>query len=66
MLITDIRILDEITDIENDSIDVCVDCEDGYTFTVSISTIKNVVQRMDAEKSNFSKPDLDIIVCYTA
>ncbi len=62
MLITDIRILNEITDIENDSIDVCVDSADGYTFTVSISTIKNVVRRMDAEKSNFSKPDLVIIV----
>ena len=62
MLITDIRILNEITDIENDSIDVCVDVEDGYTFIVSISTIKNVVQRMDAEKSNFFQPDLDIIV----
>ena len=37
MLITDIRILNEITDIENDSIDVCVDVEDGYTFIVSIS-----------------------------
>ena len=29
MLIRNIRILDEITDIENDSIDVCVDSEDG-------------------------------------
>jgi hypothetical protein len=63
MLIKNIRILDEITDIENDSIDVCVDFEDGYTFTVSIATTKNLLQRMDEEKSNFSNPsDLVIVV----
>jgi hypothetical protein len=63
MLIQNIRILDEITDIENDSIDVCVKSEDGYTFTVSIATTKNILQRMDEEKSNFSNPsDLVIVV----
>ena len=63
MLIRNIRILDEITDIENDSIDVCVDSEDGYTFTVSIATTKHLLQRMDEEKSNFSNPnELTIVV----
>lgn len=63
MLIKNIRILDEITDIENDSIDVCVDSEDGYTFTVSIATTKYLFQRMEQEKSNFSNPkELVIIV----
>lgn len=63
MLIKNIRILNEITDIENDSIDVCVDSEDGYTFTVSIATINHLLQRMDQEKSNFSQPDdLTIVV----
>ena len=62
MLIRNIRILDEITDIENDSIDVCVDSEDGYTFTVSIVTTKHLLQRMDQEKSNFSNPNELIIV----
>lgn len=47
MLIRNIRILDEITDIENDSIDVCVDSEDSYTFIVSIATTKHLLQRMD-------------------
>ena len=42
MLIKNIRILDEITDIENDCIDVCVDSQDGYTFTVSIATTKHL------------------------
>ena len=54
MLIKNIRIIDQITDIENDSIDIFVDSEDGYTYTVSIATIKNLLQRMDQEKSNFS------------
>ena len=62
MLIKNIRILDEITDIENDSIDVCVDSEDGYTITVSIATTKHLLQRMDEEKSNFSNPNELIIV----
>lgn len=62
MLIRNIRILDEITDIENDSVDVCVDSEDGYTFIVSIATTKHLLQRMDEEKSNFSNPNELIIV----
>ncbi len=63
MLIKNIRIIDEITDIENDSIDVCVDSEDGYTFTVSIATTKHLLHRMDEEKSNFSNPnELTIVV----
>ena len=63
MLVRNIRILDKITDIENDSIDVCVDSEDGYTFTVSIATTKHLLQRMDEEKSNFVNPnELSIVV----
>ena len=62
MLIKNIRIIDEITDIENDSIDVCVESEDGYTYTVSIATTKNLLQRMDQEKSNFSNPSELVIV----
>ena len=52
MVIKNIRVLDEIIDIENDSIDVCVDFEDGFRYTVSIATIKNILQKMDDEKIN--------------
>ena len=64
MLIKDIRIIDEIVDVENDSIDVCVDCEDGQSFTVTITTIKYLLQKINEEKSNFSNPgeNLTIIV----
>src|SRR4051812_48833045 len=62
MRIKNIRIFEEITDTENDCIDVCVDSEDGYTFTVSIATTKYLLQRMDDEKSNFSDPNELVIV----
>jgi len=62
MLIKNIRIVNQITDIENDSIDVFVDSEDGYTYTVSIATIKNLLQRMNQEKSNFSPPSELVII----
>jgi len=62
MLIKNVRIVDQITDIENDSINVFVDSEDGYTYTVSIATTKNLLQRMDQEKSNFSRPSEMVIV----
>ena len=56
------RILDEITDIENDSINVCLNSEEGYTFTVSIATTEHLLQRMDEERSNFSNPNELIVV----
>jgi hypothetical protein len=63
MRIENIRILDEIVDSENDSIDVCVDGEDGYTYTISICTIKYILRKMDQENSNFCNPrDFVIIV----
>ena len=62
MLIKNVRILDEIMGIYDDSVDVCVDFEDGSTFTVSVATTKNLLSRMDQEKSNFSNPDDLVIV----
>jgi hypothetical protein len=34
--------LKDITDIENDNIDVFVEVEDGYTYTVVVATPKNI------------------------
>jgi uncharacterized FAD-dependent dehydrogenase len=63
MLIKNIRILSTIEDIENDSIDVCVDSEDGYTYTVSLCTPKYFLQQMDQETNNFFQPgQMEIIV----
>ena len=33
--------LEDITDIENSNIDVFVELEDGYTYTVVVATAKN-------------------------
>lgn len=62
MLIKNIRIFEQINDIENDCVDVCLDCEDNYTFTVSIATTKYILEKMDLEKINFSKPRDHVIV----
>jgi hypothetical protein len=53
MLIKNIEIINNIIDIENDNVDVCGDSEDGYTYTISIATTKNILQEMDREKTNF-------------
>jgi predicted nucleotidyltransferase len=45
--------LEDITDIENSNIDVFVELEDGYTYTVVIATAKNIVSLMDKEKMNY-------------
>lgn len=53
MLIKSIRFADEITDLEDDNIDVFVESQDGYTFIVVVATTKNLLRRMDEGKSNF-------------
>ena len=48
---------------KNDSIDVCLDSEDGYTYTVSMCTAKYILQKMDRETSNFFEPgQMEIVV----
>jgi hypothetical protein len=56
------NLLEEIPDIEDYNLDVFVELEDGYTYTVSIATTKNLLQRMNQEKSNFSNPSELVIV----
>ena len=62
MLIKYIKIFEKITDIEDDCIDVCVGFEDGYTYAITVTTVKNILQRMDEKKSNFSNPRASVIV----
>ena len=54
--------LEDITDIENSNIDVFVELEDGYTYTVVIATAKNIVSLMDKEKTNFLEPGDPFII----
>jgi hypothetical protein len=61
MRIKKIEIFEEIVDFYNDNIDVCVDL-DGYTYTVSVTTTKNILQKMNEEKTNFYPPGGPIII----
>jgi hypothetical protein len=54
--------LEDITDIENNNIDVFVELEDGYTYTVVVATVKNIESLMDKEKINFSEPGDPFII----
>ena len=55
-------LLEEIPDIEDYNLDVFVELEDGYTYTVVIATAKNMVSLMDNEKTNFSEPGDPFII----
>ena len=55
-------LLEEIPDIEDYNLDVFVELEDGYTYTVVIATAKNILSLMDNEKINFSEPGDPFII----
>jgi hypothetical protein len=56
MLIKSIEFAHEITDVENDNVDVFVKSEDGYIYTVVVATPKDFLEKMDQEKINFLEP----------
>jgi hypothetical protein len=64
MKVVNIRISDDWKgiDIENDNIDVCVDTEDGYTYTLNFTTPKNLQFLMEKEKMDYYGPDYPFIV----
>ena len=45
--------LSEVKDVENDNIDVFIELDDGMTYTVVVSTPKNVLLQMDNEGLNY-------------
>lgn len=65
MLIKDLSFsiyLEDITDIENDNIDVFVELENAYVYTVVIATAKNIESLMDKERMNYFEPDYPFII----
>jgi hypothetical protein len=54
--------LEDITDIENSNIDVFVELEDAYTYTVVVATAKNIESLMDKEKMNYFEPGSPFII----
>lgn len=56
MDICNIQILSEIEDPKNDSIDICFDSESGDSFILTFYTPKNILERMEWDKTNFLDP----------
>jgi len=54
--------LEDITDIENSNIDVFVELENGYTYTVVVATAKNIESLMNKEKMNYFEPGHPFII----
>lgn len=53
MEIKSIRILEEIKDINCDTIDVCVESKTGYVYTVVVSTPNDLIAEMNERGANF-------------
>ena len=64
MKVTYIRILDDLEnmDIENDNVDVFVQTDDGYTYTLSLATPKHLQFLMDKEEIDYTRPGYPFIV----
>uniref|UniRef100_UPI004056DA66 hypothetical protein n=1 Tax=Candidatus Electrothrix sp. TaxID=2170559 RepID=UPI004056DA66 len=48
--------------IENSNIDVFVELEDAYTYTVVVATAKNIESLMDKERMNYFEPGYPFII----
>jgi len=62
MKIKRIEFAEEIRDVNNDNIDVFVENEDGYTYTVSVGTPQDLLEEMKQEKTNFVQPGTIMII----
>jgi hypothetical protein len=62
MRIKKISFIDEVKDQLNDSIDVGIEFENGYSYTISVRTPDDSVEEMLQEGTNFIKPGTPVIV----
>ena len=62
MKIKRIEFAHEIRDPSMDNVDVFVENEDGYTYTVVVCTPGDLVDQMEQEKTNFIIPDTPKII----
>jgi hypothetical protein len=63
MKIKRIEFMEEITDVDNDHIDVLVENEDGYKYIIDVGTPQDLLEEMNQEKANYIRPGtLKIIV----
>lgn len=62
MKIKRIEFAHEITDPYMDNLDVFVENEDGYTYTIVVSTPGDLLDQMEQEQINFIMPDTPKII----
>ena len=62
MKIKRIEFAHEITDPYMDNLDVFVENENGYTYTILVSTPGDLLDQMEQEKINFIMPDTPKII----
>lgn len=62
MKIKRIEFTHEITDPHIGNLDVLVENEDGYTYTIVVSTPGDLLDQMEQEKINFIMPDTPKII----
>jgi hypothetical protein len=62
MEITRIEFAEDIRDVDNDNIDVFVENEDGYTYTVTVGTPQDLLEEMNQRKRNFVQPGTLMII----
>ena len=62
MIIKSIEIIEEIRDIELDSLDVLVECEDGYTYVAVVTTPAYLADELVQENRNYIRPQSPIII----
>ena len=54
--------LKDIEDIKDDNIDVFVELENSYVYTVVMATAKNIESLMDKDKMNYFEPGHPFII----
>ena len=62
MKIKSIEIVEEIRDLELDSLDVLVECENGYTYVVVVTTPTYLADELVQENINYIRPQSPIII----
>jgi hypothetical protein len=62
MKIKRIEFMEEITDVDNDNIDVLVENENGYKYIISVGTPQDLLEEMNQEKSNYVRPGTPRII----
>lgn len=62
MRVKHIRFAHEITDVHLDNVDVLVETDHGYTYTIVVCTPGNLLNQMEENKLNFITPDTPTII----